>query len=293
MVQMLVGERSAVKAEVASGQRLTREKRVLLTGAEERQIERLVGRMGEGLGTPLELSHVLRSCVSVLCHAGRELVERTENGPRLTRPANADAVALAQFEHELAKLLADALRSTPPPQVTFSQPRVIAITRASRTSFHISAPSPRVRAPLNVHVQTMSRNARLCLTSSNASGCLPHPIPPQQEFARELILDDVSRAGSFPPPVGHRTGGGARVDPSGRARTDAQVTHAPTPGAARTHFALGTIPVALAEAPRFLRSIRLRPVPPRRSPGHGCLAHRSRGPPARPGCRRRGRGRTA
>ena len=50
-------------------QRLSREKRVLLSADEERQIERLVDRLGEDLGTSLKLSHLLRACMTLLCHA--------------------------------------------------------------------------------------------------------------------------------------------------------------------------------------------------------------------------------
>ena len=86
---------------------------MLLTHAEERQIERLVDRVGEGLRTSLKLSHVLRACVAVLCHAEKELVERAGGSEPLVRPPNGDAVALAQYEHELAKLISQALREAP------------------------------------------------------------------------------------------------------------------------------------------------------------------------------------
>jgi hypothetical protein len=99
---------------VRIAKRLCREKRVLLTAEEERQIERLVDRIGEDLGTSLKLSHLLRACMTLLCHAEGELhVNAATLGP-LIRPANGDAIALAQFEFDLAKLLSKALRDAPP-----------------------------------------------------------------------------------------------------------------------------------------------------------------------------------
>jgi hypothetical protein len=92
---------------------LNREKRVLLTPEEERQIERLVDRIGEQLGTSLKLSHILRACMALLCHAEEEIIRHTAGLFPLARPANGDAVALAQFEQTLARLLSKSLRDAP------------------------------------------------------------------------------------------------------------------------------------------------------------------------------------
>ena len=94
--------------------RLGREKRVLLSPDEEREIERLVDRIGEDLGTSLKLSHLLRACMALLCHAEGELHNATATFGPIMRPANGDAIALAQFEFDLAKLLSKALRDAPP-----------------------------------------------------------------------------------------------------------------------------------------------------------------------------------
>jgi hypothetical protein len=91
----------------------TRAKRVLLTPEEERHIERLVDRVAEHMGSSLKLSHVLRACMALLCHAETELIRQADAHP-LVRPANGDAVALAQFEHGIARLLSLALRDAPP-----------------------------------------------------------------------------------------------------------------------------------------------------------------------------------
>ncbi len=92
---------------------LNREKRVLLTPEEERQVERLVDRIAEHLGTSLKLSHVLRACMALLCHAETEILRHTSELHPLPRPANGDAVALAQFEQALARLLSKSLRDAP------------------------------------------------------------------------------------------------------------------------------------------------------------------------------------
>jgi hypothetical protein len=93
-------------------ERLTREKRVLLTLSEEREVERLVSDMAEALGTPLKSSHVLRAMVTLLCHAKDELVKQSRKAGPWKRPPNGDAAALATFEHNLSQLLHVSLRNT-------------------------------------------------------------------------------------------------------------------------------------------------------------------------------------
>ena len=73
-----------------------------------------VDRLGEDLGTSLKLSHLLRACMTLLCHAEGELHNTAATLAPLIRPANGDAIALAQFEYDLAKLLSKALRDAPP-----------------------------------------------------------------------------------------------------------------------------------------------------------------------------------
>jgi hypothetical protein len=92
---------------------LNREKRVLLTEEEEREVERLVDRIGEQLGSSLKLSHLLRACMAILCHAEEELLRHSAELHSLPRPSNGDAVALAQFELTLAKMLSRSLRDAP------------------------------------------------------------------------------------------------------------------------------------------------------------------------------------
>lgn len=95
-------------------ERLSREKRVLLTQGEERQLERLAGRFAEALGTSTKLSHLLRAATSVLIHAEAELIKHAQAFGPLVRPANGDAPALARFEEDISRIVSEALRNAPP-----------------------------------------------------------------------------------------------------------------------------------------------------------------------------------
>jgi hypothetical protein len=95
-------------------EKLTREKRVLLTFSEEREIERLVARIAEELGTPVKLSHLLRAYMTLLLHAENELVKRAHQVGPLHRPSNGDPLALIRFEQRLAQTLSAAFRDAPP-----------------------------------------------------------------------------------------------------------------------------------------------------------------------------------
>ncbi len=101
-------------AQVLNRERLSREKRVLLTQSEELELERIVNRVAAELSTPVKLSHILRACITILRHAQDRIVERARQASPLTRPPNGDPGALADFEHRLAQILSAALRDAPP-----------------------------------------------------------------------------------------------------------------------------------------------------------------------------------
>jgi len=90
--------------------KLTREKRVLLTQAEEQELERLVSRVATEVATPVKLSHVLRACVTLLRHAEDQIADHARQAGTLTRPSNGDPAALAEFEYRLAQILSAAFR---------------------------------------------------------------------------------------------------------------------------------------------------------------------------------------
>lgn len=106
--------RAAAAGELSQKEKLSREKRVLLTLSEEREIERCVDRIAEGFGgTPVKLSHIIRACLAVVRHGEGEIIRRAQEAGQLTRPPNGDVMALAEFEHELSKVLSQAFRDAP------------------------------------------------------------------------------------------------------------------------------------------------------------------------------------
>jgi len=104
--------RPATVAEALPEKR-DREKRMLLTRAEERDVERLVDRLANELGTSVKLSHVLRAYMMMLLHAEDEVLERARKSPGLIRPGNGNAPELAEFEKGLAQVLIGAFRDAP------------------------------------------------------------------------------------------------------------------------------------------------------------------------------------
>ena len=95
-------------------EKLSREKRVLLSPSEEREIERLVSRVAEAVGTPVKLSHLLRAYMALLLHAENEIIKRAQQAPPMHRPPNGDPIALASFEQGVAQILSAALREAAP-----------------------------------------------------------------------------------------------------------------------------------------------------------------------------------
>ena len=104
----------STRREAKPAPRLTREKRVLLTQAEERQIELLVARLAMELSTPVKLSHLLRACVALLRHAEQDIARRARQAAPLSRPPNSNPEALADFQDQLSRLLLEAFRETAP-----------------------------------------------------------------------------------------------------------------------------------------------------------------------------------
>lgn len=95
-------------------ERLTREKRCLLTRVEETELEALVQRVAHELHTSVKTSHVLRAAIQVIRHAEEEIISAARQMGPLSRPANSDATKLAEFELHVATLLSTALRRAPP-----------------------------------------------------------------------------------------------------------------------------------------------------------------------------------
>jgi hypothetical protein len=104
----------AEAAATPQPERLSCEKRVLLTPSEEWELEGLIRDMASQLRTPVKPSHVLRATVTLLRHASEELLKQSRRVGPLKRPPNNDPMALAAFEHYLAQLIDSALRNAPP-----------------------------------------------------------------------------------------------------------------------------------------------------------------------------------
>ena len=84
--------------------KLVRQKRLMLSSAEEKAIEKLVGRIADKLGTAVRLSHLLRACLVILHHAEPQILRRAAS-TKLNRPPNEMADVLGDFEKRLARLL--------------------------------------------------------------------------------------------------------------------------------------------------------------------------------------------
>lgn len=95
-------------------QKLSREKRYLLSADEEDRIEDLVRSMARELQTPLKLSHLVRATITLITRAQTELVGQARTKAAFTRPSNGDTHGLLRFEAEVAKLLDAAFRMTKP-----------------------------------------------------------------------------------------------------------------------------------------------------------------------------------
>jgi hypothetical protein len=93
---------------------LNREKRVLLTPSEERDLNTFLLELGTALGTQVQLSHLLRASIELLKHARGEILEEAHQTPGLHRPANVYRMAMATFQRRVARLLLAALRKSAP-----------------------------------------------------------------------------------------------------------------------------------------------------------------------------------
>lgn len=96
------------------GERMEREKRVLMTVSEERALERVVANIGAELGTALKTSHVLRSAIRLLIHSESELIDRARATGRTIRPPNGDLAAIEAFEKVITNVLQSGVRNARP-----------------------------------------------------------------------------------------------------------------------------------------------------------------------------------
>lgn len=69
------------------GEKFDQEKRILLTRSEAAALDRLVSSLASRLNSQVKLSHVLRSLITLLLNAEREVDKRAGETPGLVRPA--------------------------------------------------------------------------------------------------------------------------------------------------------------------------------------------------------------
>ena len=87
--------------------------RVLLPVSEREELDELVVRLAKELGTRVKLSHVLRSCLTLLRHSEEQLLKRARKARGLVRPTNHETIALAEFEDALTDLIDAAFHDSP------------------------------------------------------------------------------------------------------------------------------------------------------------------------------------
>lgn len=88
----------------------------LTTPREKLELDRLAAHVSGALGVSVKSSQLIRACLVLLLRAENEVIRRAERQPRVKRPSNTEAVALAEFDQLLADLLAQSFRDAFPPR---------------------------------------------------------------------------------------------------------------------------------------------------------------------------------
>ncbi len=97
-------------------EKLTAYNKFLTTPREKLELDRLAAHVSGALGVSVKSSQLIRACLVLLLRAENELIRRASRQPRLKRPSNTEAVALAEFDQILADLLAQSFRDAFPPK---------------------------------------------------------------------------------------------------------------------------------------------------------------------------------
>lgn len=101
-------------ANPAETERMNATLRVKASSREKREFESFVARLGAALDTTLKPSNLLRALLTVAQHAEAEFTEKARRLAPLRRPPNDDAIAYAEFEHRLVRLIDAAIRAATP-----------------------------------------------------------------------------------------------------------------------------------------------------------------------------------
>ena len=100
--------------EPATSERLTKQLKFQVSQPERIEIMRVVHRFAAELETSLDWSHVARALTLILRHAERELLQQARRNGPMPRPRNDKALALAEFETQIARILLRAFRDAGP-----------------------------------------------------------------------------------------------------------------------------------------------------------------------------------
>ena len=98
------------KVVTAPQELLNKQLKFQVSGAEMREIRRIVGQLGSELETSVNWSHVARAMLVIFKHAEEEILKQARRSEPLVRPRNSDALALAEFENEIAKIFLKGLK---------------------------------------------------------------------------------------------------------------------------------------------------------------------------------------
>jgi hypothetical protein len=74
----------------------------------------VVHRFAGELETSLDWSHVARALTVILRHAEKEILQQARRNGPMPRPRNDKALALAEFETQIARILLRAFRDSGP-----------------------------------------------------------------------------------------------------------------------------------------------------------------------------------
>jgi hypothetical protein len=121
VVRMPLPEREPVRLpldqprhEPATSERLTKQLKFQVSHPERLEIMRVVHRFAGELETSLDWSHVARALTLLLRHAETELLQQARRNGPMPRPRNDKALALAEFETQIARILLRAFRDAGP-----------------------------------------------------------------------------------------------------------------------------------------------------------------------------------
>ena len=102
---LMANEPIKEKTIAAAQESLNKQLKFQISGAEMREIRRIVGQLGSELEASLNWSHVARALLVIFKQAEDEIIKHARRSNPLVRPQNSDALALAEFESEIAKIL--------------------------------------------------------------------------------------------------------------------------------------------------------------------------------------------